>query len=476
MLKNILLVLFFVFVGVFLGGCEKKEINTEAQNGTNQPKIELYFYNLFDDSEIFAPFIQQYENSRPGVKIHYKKFVDVKKYEKMLIDEIANGEGPDIFALNNSLFLYHRKKISPAPESIFSPNLFREIFVPVAANDLILYDNEIEKVFGLPLSVDTLALYYNESHFKDVFPSRPYPAADWETFLGDILSLKKSDHSIYRFTRAAVALGRTDNILRGLDFIFFLLLQNKTIFYAQDFSSAVFATPQGVDSDGKIRTPGREALELFTAFAQSNNQLYTWNEILADPQFDYEIYPFLTGRVSMIAGYSYLYDQLKNKLATLKKDPDSLRVKSDIENLVDVNDIKITSWPQKGSGTGNSIYLANYFPLTVSRTSKNPLYAWDFLKFLTTQENLRYYHEKTKRPTSRRDLIEEQSMEDLMGIFARQLNGAASLPIFNSQRFEEIFSEAVNLVITGRKSTRDVLKEAEDKVTELLKEENKNVQ
>lgn len=425
-------------------------------------KIELVYYKLFDNEEIFTPLIQEFESKYKHIKIKYKKFTDPKEYEDLIINELAEGEGPDIFSIHNTWITKHRKKLTSLPKTLITPEEFRNTFVKVAADDSIRIDeNNEEQIYSVPLTIDTLALYYNEEYFEDKIPSKGKPSEMWEDLKEDVFKLTKKDKSFERFEIAGIAMGRSDNILRAVDILYMLMIQNKTEFYNEDYAEAVFSTSQGISSEGKKYNPGQAALELYTTFALPSSKYYCWNNVIADPKNpEKEIATFVKGKTAMIFGYSYLYEEIKNLIKAY-----------DAKNTPHIKetDIKIALAPQvfDPEKTNDLDTYASYFSETVARTSKHPEEAWQFILFLSSKENQQYYNEKTHKPTSRRDLIQEQTKDPIYGIFAQQIGYAKSLIILDKDKYDKIFAQAIDDIINTVK-IKDALKKAEEEINSLI--------
>lgn len=451
----------FSCLTLFLSGCFKKDTPPKTQKA--EP-IQLVYYKLFDDEDVMGPLIQQYQSKHPNVSIRYRKFTDPAAYEQLIINELAEGEGPDVFSVPNTWFLPNSKKITPLNPATFSPKQFEETFVSVASKDLVLndpHDSQL-KVFGIPLTVDTMAVYYNKAAYEDKIPSRGRPPETWEELKDDVFQLSKKDNSFERFEVAGIAMGRADNVLRATDILYLLMLQYKTQFYNSNISKAEFSKQQSKTATGVSLNPATEALKLYTSFALPANKNYSWNSYLADSKSpNKELETFARGKVVMIFGYSYLYDQL----TAVIKDLQDKGV-----NTIDPKNIRISSVPQiinpKTSTEKRDAY-AHYYAETVSRTSKNADVAWDFLMFLSSQENLKYYNQKTHNPTSRRDMIEDQKKDPLYGVFAEQIGYAESLPIYDAQEYNDIFSKAIEAVL-ATSSAQDAIRTAEDAINTFL--------
>lgn len=429
-------------------GCLKKG----SKNSSKTPEVTLTFYGLYDNEDAYVSAIEAFSESN-NVNVIYKKFIDPVSYLDLIINELAEGEGPDIFMMHNTWFPQHYKKITSAPESVVTPEKFKEIFVEVTAKDLIFKDSTgIEKVMGLPLYVDTLALYYNKDHFEEAIPSQGRPSETWDGIKNDVVKLNRDDDSVERFERSGIAMGRTDNILRAFDIMAMLFLQYKSAFYDETLTSTAFGTDANALS----------ALELYTSFAQSNKKNYSWNEYLADADSaEKEITTFARGNASMILGYSYTYEDILNEISRLKQ-----RKQPTIES----SDVKTQEIPQvfdpNTSAETREAY-ASYFVPVVSRTSAHQTEAWQFLANLVSEQNLKAYNEATNKPTSRRSLINSQSQDPIYGVFASQVGYADSLLMSDSDAYTELFLSTIDAVLVGTRSS-EALKNLASQINDLI--------
>jgi ABC-type glycerol-3-phosphate transport system substrate-binding protein len=444
MMKKILVFACVVVVAFVMSSCRKEQ--------TNNQKVELVYYRLFDDEAVFTPLIQEYQKANPGVTIRYRKFTDPIAYENLILNELAEGRGPDMFSVSNNWLNKNYRKIIPADLSVVAPSVFRENFVDVAAKDLVRGSGEFERVYALPLYVDVLGLFYNKAHFEDRVPSRGKPALTWEGLKEDVFLLTKEDGSFERFEVSGMALGRADNILRAVDVLYLLFLQHKVAFYNDQLTLAVFGQSKAA----------AQAVELMGSFADSSAKNYSWNQFLADgDSMEKELVTFAKGKVSMIFGYSFTYQQILDQIALLKRQGVS---------TMDPNDIRVAQVPQledPAVSTEKRVNLANYQVEVVGRNTANALEAWNFLEFLSRKENSSRYLAATKRSPSRRDLIDENRNDPIYGVFVEQVGFAENLLLFDEYPFREVFAELIDTYALTKKS-RDVLNAAEAKINALL--------
>ena len=186
--RNFAAILLAILTLTLLSGCLKKD---PTQKTTAPKAVTLVYYKLFDQEDVISPMIQQYQALHPNVVIKYKKFDNTADYFRTILNSLAEGEGPDIFSVPNYWLMRNAKKVTPMPPDYYNPKTFEDTFVSVAANDLVFNDprDGVRKVFGLPLTVDTLALYYNKDQYEDKVPSRGKPPATWADFKNDVFDM-----------------------------------------------------------------------------------------------------------------------------------------------------------------------------------------------------------------------------------------------------------------------------------------------
>lgn len=450
-------------------GCTKKVADSGVQQNIVPEKKEIVFYNLFDAEDALRGQIQAYESAHKDIKITYKKFQSVEEYQKLLLNELAEGRGPDIFAIRNDWMPNYWRKLTPAPASVLIPEKFAETFLGVANDDLVRADEKgLEQVWGIPLFIDTLAIYYNKQLFRDNLPSTNKPAETWDALKEQVFALAKQDNSIERFTVAGIAMGLAANISAFPDIFSLLLLQEGADLYDASGAKTVFAKNKGVSAGtGKPFFPTLEALKLYTSFASPSARHFSWNlPITALYPEQKEIGAFARGKVAMIFGFSSAYSDIKVAIDGLAREN---------EPTIQLENIGISEVPQfeGAKEAGRRDAFAKYFPLVVSKNSPYSSEAWDFLQFLSSPESLTTYNEKTQKPTSRLDMIEEESTEKTFGAFARQAPYAKSLQTLDPDQFFAIFATLMDEVVKNNISPEQAIDQAEKQIDCVLAKRKK---
>lgn len=176
-LKKIIKVftIFFIFYSIaILSGC--CDSNQPSNNNSSDAKVELVFWNTMDGREaaIMPDVLNNFHKKYPNITI---KETSVNFYEtkENYIKAASQGKEPDLIRTDRFWLA-----------SFVSKNLLSEIkeneiteeladMVPVA-RDFVTLD---KKIWAIPLSVDSLALFYNKAHFRE--KSIPVPK-DFDEF------------------------------------------------------------------------------------------------------------------------------------------------------------------------------------------------------------------------------------------------------------------------------------------------------
>jgi ABC-type glycerol-3-phosphate transport system substrate-binding protein len=189
--------------------------------------------------------------------------------------------------------------------------------------------------------------------------------------------------------------------------------------------------------------PGLEALRFYTDFANPNKEVYCWNNDMPD-----SLEAFTSGSLAMFIGYSFNVEQIKAQ---------SPKLNFGIANLPQIE------------GNSLEINFANYWVDSVSKKSKHANEAWDFVQFLTKEENAKLYLAKTKKPTALKSLISSQTDSEDLGVFAEQILSAKSwYHGKNIVTAESAIGEMINLALTVTDKLQDVLSDGANKVQQTI--------
>jgi ABC-type glycerol-3-phosphate transport system substrate-binding protein len=467
--KIILAFVFFASLFVF-SGCGLKQTNPAY-------KVNLEIWGVFDNSDSLDKITAEYKKINPHVgEIKYRKFT-VDSFSGDLVNALASGQGPDIFWIHNTWGPSFKDKVEPIPDYLLGEKEFRDNFVDVAAQDFMADG----KIYALPLSVDSLALYYN----KDIFNSEGItsPPRTWEEFGEDVRRITKYDQS-RNIIRAGASVGTSNNIKRPTDLLSLLMLQNGVKMTNDEHTEAAFDKVVNVGNNS-VRA-GENALSFYTQFANGRSSDYTWNR-----NMHYSIDAFYEGTSAMMLDYSWEYSTIKNMNSKLNfaVAPIPQNFPNNPVNYANywamtVSRNKVLSADQKAKLVENGLTEGNYNDVRIRE-------AWEFLKYLTVKSNgsvtlynnlngntasfaikqdpAETYLKDTNKPAARRDIIEKQKSDPVLSPFALGNLVAKGWYQNNPAQIEKILGQMIDSINLGQSTTYEALKLGANRVTQTMR-------
>lgn len=454
-----LYVLPFLTAALFLSGCGKALPPSY--------RVDLEIWGTIDDSDAYQAAMGEYQNTAKAHigSVSYRKKAP-ETYREDLLNAFAEGNGPDMFFIRSSWLPLFKNLIVPAPEYQTSEKEFRDAFVDVAADDLVVNG----KTYGVPMSVDSLSLYYN----KDLFNAAGIttPPTTWGELVADVRLLNSIDY-YGNIRQSAISLGTAKNINRSTDILLAMANQYGLRTRANGFSDEV-----NVTSD-----PMRNALSFYSGFASIGSDRYSWN---ADQH--YSVDAFYEGNLAMMINYSWQMDAIRKKNAKLN--------------------FGVASLPQLNTAAPSN--YANYWVLVVAKDKKAPVASsgkvtfpvakyndirihesWQFLHYLAyphpgmteilrnalapdsavevTLKNdpAKEYVIKTGQPAARRDLIEEQKKDPWLAPFAVGNLIARDWRVGEVEAAEGILADVIESVNRGEVVAQQALSIASTQIDKL---------
>lgn len=450
---------------LIISGCGCKQKNTKKYD------LSLEIWGTLDSRDALTEIFDNYKKIDPNISaIEYKK-LSTDTYKKELIEALASGQGPDIFMINNAWVPSFSDKILPAPQAatVINEQKFLSNFPDVAADDL----TNQGQIYAVPLSIDSLGLYYN----KDLFNQAGIvsPPRTWNEFIDDVRKLTKFD-AYNQIITSGAAIGTAYNINRSTDILNLLMLQNNTEMIDK-YGKINF--DRSVSSDGKSVSPGENALNFYTQFARSGSLNYTWNQ-----KMHYSIDAFSEGATAMMFNYSWHINTIRNKAPKLNFAVSSIPQFEDgpKANFANYWAFAVAKNKNINNGANGSALITNEIRVGES---------WQFLTYLTTKPDGTWtaalqnasgglgrqadpnfdpaesYLKKSGEPAARRDLIEKQKSDPWVGAFASDNLIAKSWRQADSEAVEVIFAEMIDSVNKGQATVSEAIKSAAQRVQNL---------
>lgn len=366
---------------------------------TGQP-VELVYWGLWEDEAILREVFDQWTKDHPQIKIRYER-QNKEEYRERLQSALARGEGPDIFRFHNTWLPMFSGELSALPSDIMNSTEFNKTFYPVAATDL----RSGSSLYGLPLEIDTLALFYNEEIFANAGKQPPDNWNDLRTLASELTV--RDDRGQIQI--AGAAMGGVGNIDHWSDILGLMMLQN------------------GVDLTQPTGKLAEDTLSFYNFFLTRDQ---VWDETLPASTA-----AFAGGKLAMYFGFSWDVFEIQRLNPDLK--------------------FKIVPVPQLPER--QEVNWASYWVEGVSKRSSHTKEAWQFLQFLTQPETMRkvYQLQSLSRsfgePYSRQDLAAELATDPLVNPFLKQAATARSWYLTSrtfdnglDQAMIKYFEDAVN--------------------------------
>lgn len=419
----IILFVLFGFLGVIPGIKKEKSKSFSSPLGESNKETELTVWLFGEEEKNFSNFISNFQSGH-NTKVFLRTFGDYNSYFNSLLQAMAEGKGPDIFNLPSTEIPVFLNKIYPLPLANLPLVKLNSNFPQVVVKDVVFKNS----IYGLPLSLDTLVLIYN----RDIFSKAGivFPPADWKSFttiLGK-LTIKDEKGDI---VQAGAALG-SPNVDESADILYSIILQlgGKIV------------------EEGKVNLTNKEsqiAFKFFRQFADPNKEYFTWNKNMPR-SFD----AFADNKVAMIFGYNSSLKLLKAKNSFLN--------------------MEIAPFPQLSTSTAFVVH-PRYTVFTVSKQTKNPFLAWEFITSLTLNStNADAYVKSSGNPPALLELVNKYLNDPYLSVFSKQALYAKSWYGPNRNALDEVIRQTIGsfLDMQDENNLENLLTQAQNKMTTII--------
>ncbi|MFC1789873.1 extracellular solute-binding protein [Patescibacteria group bacterium] len=407
---------------ILVGGLVYFLITQFFSNNSSIGEKTLTYWGLWEDETIFQEVLADWEKENPRVKINYVRQAK-EEYRERLQSALVREEGPDLFRIHNTWVPMFKNDLAPMPDSVMTLAEFETTFFPVVSQNLKIGT----KIYGVPLGIDTLALFYNEDLFH---AARKNPPVTWDELrrIANELTVSKNGE----IQIAGVAMGGAGNIDHWSDILGLMMLQN----------GVDLAKPKGKLAEDAL---------VFYNYLLRRDQVW-------DQNFPNSTLAFASGKVAMYFGFSWDVFEIKRANKDLK--------------------FKIVEVPQLPER--EPVAWASYWVEGVSLKSEFSEEGWQFLKYLSSEKVLRKLYQSQSKfrlfgaPYPRMDLASEVKDDPWVGPFIKQAEYARSWYLA-SRTFDngintaiiKYFEDALNQVGQG-KNPSDVLQTTSKGVTQVL--------
>lgn len=364
--------------------------------------ITLNYWTVYGDVPALRQLAAQYKQIRPYVTINVRQ-VRPDTFDQTFVEALADDVGPDIVSIDIRNLAEHQHRLAPMPNSVQVANISvegtvrKDTVVDIVTNPMpttqqirqqyitTVSDNAIVdgNVYGLPLAVNTMALYYNRTLLDRAGVAQP--PATWEELQSAV-----EDSTIFNnagdIVQSGIALGTGSNIENSFDIVSLLMLQNG-VTMAQG-SRVTFAN--GLERSNTAH-PSIQALQFYTDFAQPTRAVYSWNT-----EFRSAFDSFVRGQSVFYFGFASEYD--------------------DIVAAAPQMDLATIPVPQLNFE--QPVTVAQFSLEAVVEKSTHKDEAWDFIRFLSSPERILSYATTLGQPSPLRTHVSSQRTDEALGPFA----------------------------------------------------------
>ena len=386
-----------------------------------QKKLTFLTWNISDQAELFKEWIAEFKKVRPDVDVEWidKKGPELPAYYQT---QIIAGTPPDIVEMQGALWLEYAAAgglVDLTPYLAKDPEVRRRF----DANYLGGWTYE-GKNYMLPFYINKTLLFYNKTMFKEA--GLTGPPQTFDQLIEDATKMSKGD--------------KTGFVTLNFDWLYWPLFKmNGVELLTPDLKKAAFNTPKAVHVlDSLAKATGNGAINKIS-----------WTGRWVEPNG-----AFAAGNVGMFVAHSPAFFFIRGE-----------------GPWINVDTLGVANLPG-GWATPNSHGLG------ISKGSKNPEIAWDFLKMVTSQrwtEQLSVRAFKlTGNIASDEAVLAKMKVSDPLAaaVLQTQLDQTDKLTgnwrLANDSRVKEAFYPEIQNAVLGRKSAAEALKDAEVKVNRVL--------
>lgn len=385
-------------------------------------KISFLTWNIIDTADIINGWIAGFKATRPGVEVEWldKKGPDLPTFYQT---QLAAGSPPDIINTQGALGLEYAGQGALMD---LTPLLAQHADVKARFNADYLSNWTMEgKNWMLPFYISKTLMFYNKTLFAKA--GLAGPPTSFETLMA-----------------AADKIGGGDNtglITLNFDWLYWSLFRmNGVDLLSPDLKTPTFNTPKAIEIVERL-TKGT---------AGSAVDKISWTGRWVEP-----LGAFASGRIGMLNAHSPAYYYVKGQGPWVNAD---------------------TLGAVQGPGGWS---VPNSHGLGISKGSKNPELAWDFLSYITSTPVMMKFAGERKILSANKELDAQllaglEKTDPLAAVVLRtQLADTDKMTgnwrLANDSRVKDAFFAELQNAVLGRKDAKTALAGAERKVARELK-------
>ncbi len=396
--------------------------NFSGGGGASARAGQVVIWGLMPKAAIEAGLSELTASSNEYSEVSYVE-MSAATFSRDLADAIAEGTGPDLVLISQEELYAERGKLAPIPYQTIPERTFVDLFVPEF--ELFLAD---EGVYGIPLALDPLVLYYNRTILASAGIASP--PATWEAVAGLASVIIKRDQGGV-LDQSLVPFGSYANVTNARAILSLLMLQAGTPITAK--------TDRGVqavlDTEGGFgRTAAEAALTYYTEFGNPSRTLYSWNA--GQP----------SSRSAFLVGDLALYPGFASELNLLKAASPNL-------------DFDMGRIPRLGTNAGGVTYGKAY-ALAITRAARNPSGAYKVAAALSENRPALAIANTLGAAPAHRSLLTPSASDRYQTLYYPEALLAKGWLSPSPDATDAIFSAMIGNMLTGREEAAEAVEAA----------------
>lgn len=375
--------------------------------------VTIDYWGLWEPKPVIDGIIAQFEEEHPGVKVNYIQ-QDKEDFRARLQSSFSRGDGPDIFRFHNTWLPMLKNDLASLPETLVNDLSLKDDYFPIVSTSV----EQNGVYYGVPLMIDTLALYYNKDILSRANKSPP------RTWWGlENLAKELTVRPNQKITIAGAALGSVGNVDHWSDIVGLMIYQNG----------------------GDPAEPDELTEDVIKYYLRFKNSARVWDDSLPSSTT-----AFANGNLAFYFGPSWRIFNFQDANPNLN---------FGVTTVPQLPKLRDTDWEaaERGEAELTNINWATFWLEGVWLKGQHQEEAWQFLQFLGSSETLQKLYTAQSQVRSfgelypRKSLAESLKQDPLTSPFVSQAQTAESwyLSSFThdsgiNQRIIKYYEDAVN--------------------------------
>jgi multiple sugar transport system substrate-binding protein len=410
-----------------------------TSGGTDNGKVELTYWPAANPVEVeFAKqVVKEWNAKHPNIQVKMQPLPASRSTEEVLLTSIAGGTTPDVCSNINPGAIGQFVEAGGLLPIDSIDGAMEEILKRTPKETVEAFKSKDGHLYQVPWKGNPIMILYNKQHFREVGLNPDKPGLDtYSKFLAAARKLTRDTNGDGKPDIWAIAPNVEQTWWqRFFDFYpwYLAATEGKTLLKN---GKADFNNPKGL-----------QVMQFFrTLFQQKIAPQSTFKENL-----------FVQGKVSMVITGPWAL--------------------ADIEKQAPKMEVGVMSIPVPDNMAGKlRITYGDPKNIAIFRSTQHPKEAWEFTKFLISEQNDVKFLKMTQQIPFRKDLAEDPSVQQYLGqkpvldSFVRQ--APYTRAIDDSDKITDVFDalslEYQQVAVMGKKDPRKALSDAERKVNEIL--------